>query len=48
MTDPYDDDRAPRPPMGPPFWIALGFGLVCVLAGLALAKLGPGLFPPRH
>ena len=27
--------------MGPWFWIALVFGLVCALAGLALARLGP-------
>ena len=34
------DERPPRL-MGPWFWIALAFGLACILAGLALARLGP-------
>jgi hypothetical protein len=44
-ADPEDDQtRAPRPLMGPAFWIALAFGLACVIGGLVLAKLGPVLF----
>jgi len=47
MTGPEIPDRhgehGDRPPrlMGPWFWIALLFGLACIVAGLALAKLGP-------
>jgi hypothetical protein len=46
MTDappPNDgDDRRPPPPlMSRWFWLALIFGLACIVAGLALAKLGP-------
>ena len=43
MTDDgeKDDDRPPPRLMGPWFWNALAFGLVCVIAGLALATLGP-------
>jgi hypothetical protein len=36
-----DDDGRPPRLMGPWFWLALIFGLACVVAGLALAKLGP-------
>ena len=44
-ADPDDDQgRARRPLMGPAFWIALAFGLACVIGGLTLAKLGPALF----
>jgi hypothetical protein len=46
MTDDHDDggdrgDRRPRRLMSPWFWLALIFGLACIVAGLALAKLGP-------
>ena len=47
MTDSGDgprsdgDDRPPPRLMGPGFWIALALGLICVLAGLALATFGP-------
>jgi hypothetical protein len=36
-------ERPPPPPrlMSPWFWLALIFGLACVVAGLALARLGP-------
>ena len=34
------DDRPPRL-LSPWFWLALIFGLACVVAGLALARLGP-------
>lgn len=43
-TDPAD---RPRPLFGPAFWIALLFGLACVIAGLAFARLGPECLHPR-
>jgi uncharacterized protein involved in exopolysaccharide biosynthesis len=36
-----DDDRRPSRLMSRWFWLALIFGLACIVAGLALAKLGP-------
>src|SRR5215469_7055097 len=33
--------------MSPAFWIAMGFALVCILAAIALVKLGPRLFPAK-
>ncbi len=50
MSPPDDDPREePHRPLrlGPAFWAALAFGLVCVLAGWALARYGPLLLPPR-
>jgi hypothetical protein len=42
MSDNGDeDDRPPPRLMGPRFWIALAFGLFCVIAGFVLATLGP-------
>lgn len=44
-----DDDEGPagrpRALFGVAFWIALLFGVLCVVAGYALARLGPQLFP---
>ena len=43
-----DDDPPPPPPrplLGVGFWLLMGFALACVLAGLAIARLGPRLFP---
>jgi hypothetical protein len=41
--NPDDNGGDERPPrlMGPWFWLALIFALGCIVAGLALAKLGP-------
>jgi hypothetical protein len=39
--DRHGDDHRPPKLMNPWFWLALIFGLACVVAGLALAKLGP-------
>ena len=39
--------QAPRRLFTPAFWIAIGFGLVCILAAILIATLGPRLFPPR-
>jgi len=36
-----DDQGRPSRLMSRWFWLALIFGLACVVAGLALAKLGP-------
>jgi hypothetical protein len=36
-----DHDRPPPRLMSTWFWLALIFGLACIVAGLALAKLGP-------
>jgi hypothetical protein len=37
---PDEDDPAPKALMTAGFWVALAFGLACVLAGLAVAALG--------
>ncbi len=42
--DPQHDGDGPRRPprlLSRWFWLALIFGLACVVAGLALARLGP-------
>ena len=44
MTQPDSDDGDDRPPprlMNRWFWLALIFGLACIVAGLSLARLGP-------
>lgn len=40
-----EDDDAPHTPLrlGAGFWTALIFGLVCVAAGYAFARLAPAL-----
>ena len=42
---PEASPAAQRPLLGPIFWTLLIFGLLCVLAGAAVATLGPKLFP---
>ena len=42
MSDP-DDDFEPRPLMGRGFWLLMVFAALCVIAGIAVAVLGPGL-----
>jgi hypothetical protein len=32
--------------MGAGFWLAIAFGLLCVAAGWAVARLGPTLLAP--
>jgi hypothetical protein len=47
MSDaPDDGGDGARPPrlMSRWFWLALIFGLACIVAGFALAKLGPKYF----
>ena len=43
-SPPDDEADRPRPLFSAAFWIALLFGLVCVIAGLAFAAFGPRLF----
>lgn len=38
-----DDERPPRPLMGPTFWIMLALSVVCVLAGAFVAMVLPRL-----
>jgi hypothetical protein len=56
MTSPSDSDlTAPkdpaayrrRPLLGASFWAAMAFGVLCVLAGVALASFGPKLLAAR-
>ncbi|MCG9915340.1 MAG: hypothetical protein MH112_03135 [Phenylobacterium sp.] len=42
--DPSDQDPT-RPLLGPRFWLLISFTVVCILAGLAVAWLGPVWFP---
>jgi hypothetical protein len=46
-------DPVPEPPprplrLGPGFWLAILFGVACIAAGYAVARLGPTLLAPRH
>ena len=41
------DDGPRRPLMGPGFWLAIGFAVFCILAGVVVVKLGPTLFPVK-
>lgn len=38
---------ASRPLLGPGFWAFIVFGILCVAAGVALARFGPSWFAPR-
>ena len=42
------DDPAPR--RGPPavFWVMIGFGFVCIAAGVVVGLWGPALVPVKH
>src|ERR687889_748040 len=51
VTDP-DDPIPPRRPerrrgLGLMFWVVMLFGLLCILAGAAIATYGPRLFPVK-
>ncbi len=39
-----EDIKPPRL-MSAGFWIAMGFALFCIVAGVLVVKLGPSLFP---
>jgi hypothetical protein len=45
LLDPDEDDSAPRPLFSAGFWVALGLGLVLVLAGATVGLFGTKLFP---
>jgi hypothetical protein len=54
MTDPSDitapkdpAEYRPRPLLGVTFWAMVAFAVICVLAGVAIAQFGPGLFAPK-
>ena len=51
MSDPHDpdpnDDFRPVPLITARFWIMLVFAALCILAGIAVAVLGPRLPLPR-
>ncbi len=40
-----DDETLRRRVLGLAFWAAMVFGLVCILAGVAIGRYGPQLFP---
>jgi hypothetical protein len=44
--DPDPDDYQPKPLMGRAFWLLLVFAFVCVVAGAAVAMLGPRFLAP--
>lgn len=44
-SDEAPDPAPPRPLLGPRFWLLISFTVVCILAGLAVAWLGPVWFP---
>ena len=46
--DPDEDDPGARPSgplLGLRFWLLIAFAVVCIAAGLGVARLGPVLFP---
>ena len=43
--DPHDY-AVRRRGLGLAFWAAMAFGLICILAGIAIDRYGPKLFPP--
>jgi hypothetical protein len=47
-SPPIDPALAPPPRLfGPVFWIAIVFGLLCILGGAGVVFLGPKLFPAK-
>ena len=40
-------EHRPSPLMGPAFWVFVGLGVLCVLAGIGVALLGPSMAPAR-
>jgi hypothetical protein len=48
MSAPKDPaDYRPRPLLGPSFWAMIALAVVCILAGIGIALLGPKLLPPK-
>ena len=46
-TEPTPPDYRPARLMGPMFWVMVVFGLICVVAGYALSRFGPHVFPVK-
>ena len=46
--DPSDDPAPPPLRLGLAFWLALGVGLACVIAGFVFSRLAPALLPPHR
>ncbi len=44
---PEPAEYKPKPLMSLGFWVAMAFALLSILAGVAVVKLGPTLFPAR-
>jgi len=49
VSGPEDDDDPPPPPvkLDGRFWALMIFCAACIVGGLAIATLGPRLFPPE-
>ena len=45
LTAPVDPAAYRHKVLGPTYWAAIAFAFLCVIAGFAIAKLGPTLFP---
>jgi hypothetical protein len=49
VSDPQDDDEPPPPvKLDARFWALMIFCAACIVGGLAVATLGPRLFPPSE
>jgi hypothetical protein len=46
-TEPPPPDGARARRLGPTFWAMAAFGLICVVAGYALSRFGPHVFPVK-
>jgi hypothetical protein len=41
-------EPAPRRGLPAAFWVMIGFGFVCIAAGVVVGLWGPALFPVKH
>jgi hypothetical protein len=42
------NEPAPRRSLPAAFWVMIGFGFVCIAAGVVVGLWGPMLFPAKH